>query len=408
MIPVAHRRQSLCPRKAKMPKPPQKRLKRLDPSFYSGPAYVHWTMTVQDRHTGWLTERFHPTFRQDIMHVCARYFLCAPVYCMMPDHLHLLWIGLDARADQLAGIAQLRRYLNQSLQPEQLQDQAYDHVLREADRQADAFPDVVGYILRNPVRAELVEDWTEWPYSGACFPGYPTMDPRKSYFWDNLPEVFDFGRDYLGLLKAALVASGLIPPGLEGCGAPLRDVLEKLVGPGRGFELISCVHNIPKGSRLAVSTNLMAACIAACMRATGQIHQLDQGLEPQERSMLAARSILGEWLGGSGGGWQDSGGVWPGIKWITGVAAEPGDSEYGVSRGRLVPRHKIFDLGVIPESARRKLQESLILVHGGLAQNVGPILEMVMERYLLRESASWAARQEALRIADCGNHADDS
>jgi hypothetical protein len=27
-----------------------------------------------------------------------------------------------------------------------------------------------------------------------------------------LGEVFDFARDYLGLLKAALIASGLIPP----------------------------------------------------------------------------------------------------------------------------------------------------------------------------------------------------
>ena len=44
---------------------------------------------------------------------------------------------------------------------------------------------------------------------------------------------------------------------------------------------------------------------------------------------------------------------------------------------------------------RRKLQESLVLVHGGMAQNVGPILEMVTEKYLLRSEAEWAARKEA-------------
>ena len=32
----------------------------------------------------------------------------------------------------------------------------------------------------------------------------------------HLDEVFDFARDYLGLLKAALIASGLVPPGIEG------------------------------------------------------------------------------------------------------------------------------------------------------------------------------------------------
>src|SRR5579872_1048815 len=31
-----------------------------------------------------------------------------------------------------------------------------------------------------------------------------------------LDELFDFARDYLGLLKAALIASGLVPPGIEG------------------------------------------------------------------------------------------------------------------------------------------------------------------------------------------------
>ena len=34
-----------------------------------------------------------------------------------------------------------------------------------------------------------------------------------------------------------------------------------------------------------------------------------------------------------------------------------------------------------------------MLVHGGMAQNVGPILEMVTEKYLLRSEAEWNARQ---------------
>ena len=38
-----------------------------------------------------------------------------------------------------------------------------------------------------------------------------------------------------------------------------------------------------------------------------------------------------------------------------------------------------------PESVRKHLQESLVLVHGGMAQNVGPILEMVTEKYLLAQ-----------------------
>jgi hypothetical protein len=216
----------------------------------------------------------------------------------------------------------------------------------------------------------------------------------------SLAEVFDFARDYLGLLKAAVIASGIVPPGVEGSGQSLADLLACLLGPGRGLELVSSVNNIPKGSRLAVSTNLLAALISACMRATGQARSLEGGLAEHERRLVLARAILGEWLGGSGGGWQDSGGVWPGLKLIQGALAGEGDAEFGLSRGRLLPTHKVLGFDDVPEAARRKLQESLVLVHGGMAQNVGPILEMVTEKYLLRSESEWQARGEALGILD--------
>lgn len=213
-------------------------------------------------------------------------------------------------------------------------------------------------------------------------------------------EIFDFGRDHLGLLKAAVIASGLVPPGMEGSEEPLSTLLERMIAPGLGFELVSSVDNIPKGSRLAVSTNLLAALISVCMRATRQVHKLTGPLAESERRLIAARAILGEWLGGSGGGWQDSGGLWPGIKLIEGCFAENGDKEFGVSRGKLLPKHTVFDDSTIPQTARKKLQNSLILIHGGLAQNVGPILEMVTERYLLRTTEDWKARLESLEITN--------
>jgi hypothetical protein len=217
---------------------------------------------------------------------------------------------------------------------------------------------------------------------------------------NNLGEVFDFAKDYLGLLKAAVIASGVVPPGLEGSGQNLSELLERMAGPGRGLEIVSSVNNIPKGSRLAVSTNLLAALIGLCMRATGQIRSLTGSLEENERRLVAARAILGEWLGGSGGGWQDSGGVWPGLKLIQGEKARENDPEYGVSRGRLLPSHRILDFEAASPAMRRKLQESLVLVHGGMAQNVGPILEMVTEKYLLRSEKEWQGRQEAILLME--------
>src|ERR1039457_2825017 len=216
----------------------------------------------------------------------------------------------------------------------------------------------------------------------------------------NLAEVFDFAKDYLGLLKAAIIAAGIVPPGIEGSGQSLAELLGRIVGPGRGLEIASSVNNIPKGSRLAVSTNLLAALVSVCMRATGQAASLTGSLQEDERRLVLARALLGEWLGGSGGGWQDSGGVWPGMKLIEGVLANEGDPEFGISRGRLMPQHRILEPSDASPETRRKLQDSLVLVHGGMAQNVGPILEMVTEKYLLRCDAEWKARQSMLGILD--------
>jgi hypothetical protein len=228
-----------------------------------------------------------------------------------------------------------------------------------------------------------------------------SVDLKATADLTTIAEVFDFARDYLGLLKAAVIASGIVPSGMEGSPRPLSELLQKLLGrPGHGIEIVSKVNDIPKGSRLAVSTTLLGCLISVCMRATGQVRALTGELTDNDRRLAAARAILGEWLGGSGGGWQDSGGLWPGIKLIHGVAAEAGDPEYGVSRGCLLPRHRILGAEDVSPATRERLQDSLVLVHGGMAQDVGPILEMVTERYLLRSGDEWQARGEANRILD--------
>lgn len=173
-----------------------------------------------------------------------------------------------------------------------------------------------------------------------------------------------------------------------------------MVAPGMGIEVVTKVNDIPKGSRFAVSTNLLGSIISSLMRATGQTKNLVGGLEESERRLVASRAILGEWIGGSGGGWQDSGGVWPGIKAITGTFAQEGDPEAGISRGTLLPRHRVLQGEAIHPEISDKITNSLVLMHGGMASNVGPILEMVTEKYLLRGEKEWEARQQTNQIFD--------
>lgn len=227
-----------------------------------------------------------------------------------------------------------------------------------------------------------------------------SIDLAASRDVTDLGDMFNFGSDYLGLLKAGVIASGVIPPSFENSRQTLAEVLSRIVGPDMGFELVTNVNDIPKGSRLAVSTNLLAGMIALLMRATGQAQNLEGTLSETERRIVASRAILGEWLGGSGGGWQDSGGIWPGMKLIEGALAQEGDPEFGVSKGRLLPRHTLLTKSDVHPEIDRMLTQSLVVVHGGLAQNVGPILEMVTERYLLRQQPQWDARLSMRALFD--------
>ena len=58
-----------------------------------------------------------PVFRELMLHAAAREGLACPVYCLMPDHIHLVWMGLRRNSDQINGMAFLRTYLEPALHP---------------------------------------------------------------------------------------------------------------------------------------------------------------------------------------------------------------------------------------------------------------------------------------------------
>src|SRR5579884_2526908 len=132
-------------------------LPRLPREYYQGDAMVHWTLTIAHRHRGWLDDAFHANFREVVLHAAARESLICPAYCLMPDHLHLVWMGLRPDSDQRNGMAFLRTHLEPKLGKGKFQHQAHDHVLKEQERRSDAFARACHYIVENPLRSELVK-----------------------------------------------------------------------------------------------------------------------------------------------------------------------------------------------------------------------------------------------------------
>jgi REP element-mobilizing transposase RayT len=158
-------------------------LTRLARECYQGDAVVHWTMPMALRGTGWLNETFHARFREVMLHAAVREGLFCPVYCLMPDHIHLVWMGLRYDSNQRNGMKFLREHLGPALRPYRFQHQAHDHVLCEEERKRDAFARVCFYILTNPLRAHLISASEVWPFAGAVVPGYPSLCLSADGFW---------------------------------------------------------------------------------------------------------------------------------------------------------------------------------------------------------------------------------
>ena len=178
-----------------------KHLPRLDPCNYRGHAWVHWTMTVYDRATGWLDSEMHHAVRELLLHTLTRHDLHCAAYCLMPDHAHFLWMGLGHGSDQLQAARLFRKHWNEELDTRgvRLQPQAYDHVLLESERKPTAFEDTVLYVFHNPVRAGLVAEWSDWPYLGAMAPGFPDLPVSPiGQFWPRFWKIHNRERTRLG------------------------------------------------------------------------------------------------------------------------------------------------------------------------------------------------------------------
>ncbi len=130
----------------------------------SGP---HWLR--EKRVADIVAQQIH-TLHPDYYHLHA--------YCLMSNHVHLLIDQQDIpdpppRQDgkHYTALSRAMRQLKSKsgyacmqllgLQGDFWQHESYDHVVRNEKE----YEQILAYILNNPVKAGLVEDWQQWPYT---------------------------------------------------------------------------------------------------------------------------------------------------------------------------------------------------------------------------------------------------
>ena len=110
--------------------------------------------------------------------------------------LDMLWIGIDAQSDQCNAMKYWRKHMREVLKKIgfDFQHQPYDHVLREDERQEQAFENLVEYIARNPERKGLVpiDQFKAYKYSGSLMPGYPELDFRQANYWQRFWRCYSY------------------------------------------------------------------------------------------------------------------------------------------------------------------------------------------------------------------------
>ena len=151
------------------------RRRRLEPDAYRGEAAVAFTLCIAGRTPVFTEDGLVRSLVTALGQECAAHGCVVPVYCFMPDHVHVLTQGKTATADGWRAIVRFKQRSGYQLARRspavRWQPSFHDHVLRsQEDVAAHA-----RYVADNPVRAGLVSSWEAYPFVGAIGIGLEDM-----------------------------------------------------------------------------------------------------------------------------------------------------------------------------------------------------------------------------------------
>lgn len=139
---------------------------RLEPDVYQGYAAYSLTICTANRST-FFTDAETVAACIELLRRSSRAMLDVYAYCFMPDHLHILAAGNQPDALMINFVKHFKQATGFWFQRRSgrhlWQKGFFDHIVR---RNEDIRA-VARYILNNPVRAGLVNDFRDYPYLGS-------------------------------------------------------------------------------------------------------------------------------------------------------------------------------------------------------------------------------------------------
>lgn len=156
---------------------------RLPPEHYQGRVSVSFTLCVRSNDGQALT--IDPVFQAiqaDLTSSSQAHGCLVPIFCLMPDQLHVVMFGATEDADTLSAIRLFKHrsgsWYYYHTPNFQWQRSFYDHIVRASEGYAKH----IRYVALNPVRKGLCADIASWPFTGSF--GMNLDEVMLDAFWD--------------------------------------------------------------------------------------------------------------------------------------------------------------------------------------------------------------------------------
>jgi putative transposase len=140
---------------------------RLPRECYRGRVTVAFTACIKERRSPFREARVVKQFLELLQKSVEKNLCLVPIYCFMPDHLHLILQGLEDSADTWKAMVDFKQqsgyWFGRNLPQFAWQKDFYDHVIRAHEDLGAQ----IRYFADNPVRKALVPVWSDYPFTGA-------------------------------------------------------------------------------------------------------------------------------------------------------------------------------------------------------------------------------------------------
>ena len=134
---------------------------------YKGRARATFTLCIKDKIQIFTADTIVDQFLTDLKGVEVKYECINWVYVFMPDHLHLIMEGKSDKSDLWKMIVLFKQmtgfWFSKNTPGIKWQKDFYDHI----HRKDEDLKKQIRYILENPQRKKLVNDWKMYPYKGS-------------------------------------------------------------------------------------------------------------------------------------------------------------------------------------------------------------------------------------------------